>query len=612
MSSIYKNKVPLTIISNLLKKLLDSKLSALEKKNEDEMNKIKSISQNSEIIINQIKGINRNLKHKEKSRKSIVSHCPLNITKKYNLKIPSKLNTSSIISNYNVHTPNRKNYSKKKLLKNNNNIKKIKRNKSIIISNDLLSNKSHNTSKILNDTKNNNKIAQKSRSKKKIMNLTPRSNTSRIILKKKRKEKQKLKKFINNQNLIKHNNTNIISNKKRNKSCKNLARIKKDRLNLSGLLKKNDELDLICTSNNLDDKRIYDLSPNISSINILKKRKIKKIKSLFLNESFHKNENKEILAFEDSMMNDVNNDELLISYSNNKKPIRFIDDINMGKSFLFEISARESDLENNLKNNITFSEKLENSLEYFAKFLTKEELLKIGLLNKECFKMIMHYFISKIEDTLDDIKESLSQLKKNNEDVFDNNDENNNFSIKPFEFNINSNRAISLLNSLSIESIFLIDKSGDINNKYIILIFDLFFIALGYKKQILNFKNDNKSKWNFYRNYFEKNCSKLLGNSIENKIKGKIFSNEIINSLYEYSFNYINIITPNYYQKLNNNIAIFVFIVKNILEHVGITRDADNKKNVVKLYLLYNARISINNIILQKLNEINSIIINKK
>jgi hypothetical protein len=87
---------------------------------------------------------------------------------------------------------------------------------------------------------------------------------------------------------------------------------------------------------------------------------------------------------------------------------------------------------------------------------------------------------------------------------------------------------------------------------------------------------------------------------------------EIINSLYEYSHNYLNVITPNFFKKTNNDIALFVFIVKNILEQVGITKDVNNKKNVTKLFKLYNVRINYNSSILQKLNKINDIISAKK
>ena len=59
MSSISenKNKLPLDIISNLLKNLLDSKLTKLEAKNKDEMNKINSLSQNTDVLINEIQKV---------------------------------------------------------------------------------------------------------------------------------------------------------------------------------------------------------------------------------------------------------------------------------------------------------------------------------------------------------------------------------------------------------------------------------------------------------------------------------------------------------------------------------------------------------------------------
>ena len=85
MSSISenKNKLPIELINNLLKKLLDTKLSKLESKNKDEMNKIKSLSQNSDIIINEIQSINKKIKAKNKQKKDIIKvYHPINIKEK--------------------------------------------------------------------------------------------------------------------------------------------------------------------------------------------------------------------------------------------------------------------------------------------------------------------------------------------------------------------------------------------------------------------------------------------------------------------------------------------------------------------------------------------------
>ena len=614
-----KNKIPLEIISNLLSKLLDSKLTKLEAKNKDEMNKIKSISQNTETIISELKTINKKIIPKRNSKRiSTVINNPFVSSKKNNIRISKKLNTTITCRN-NDRSCDRSNYYRIKKTKTNNNfnntIKKLKINRSEIFANDFLSNKSNMASKILNLSKTDNKIARKSRSKKKIRDLTPRPATPNNITRKKKREKTKH--LFHNTSFIKQNNDSTILKKNYTKSCKILPFIRKNKLNISKT-SKNEELDLICMPTQDDDKRIYDLNPEISR-NILNKNTNKKMTSLLFSrkQSEENKKDKEILTLDDSLMNDVNNDELLIFY-HNKKTMKLIDDITLTKSFLGDEPDCDLDLEINIENhkfnknnNYTLAERLENCLDYFSKYLTKEELLKIGLINKECFKMLMHFLISKTEDALDDAKESLTNLKKNNSDIIDQDDNNNNFCIKPFECNIHSSRAITLLNSIPIGSIFNNEKTIDLNNKYIILVFDLFFIALGYKKQILSFKNDSKAKWNFYKNYFEKSSNKFFGNIIENKVKGKIFDNDIINSLYEYSYNYINIITPSYFQKINNDIALFVFIVKNILEHVGITKDISNKKNATKLYLLYHARISKNSILLQKLNKISSIISNK-
>ena len=623
-------KLPLEIINNLLTKLLDSKLNKLEAKAKNEMNIIKSLSQNKELIINELHSINKKIKPYTNTKKIVNKYQPLNLNKKNNVyKVSPKLSTTncSIITKRNERTPDRKYYSKIKKTKTNC-TKTLRYNRSEIFANEFLNNKSTNVSKILNHSRidnnsNINRIKRKSRSKNKNnRDLTPRPSTPDYLLRKKKKEKHRI--CQNNTSLIKHNN--LLSSRNFNKSCRILPIIKKDKLNISKISK--DELDLLGDPMLEEDKRIYQLNPEISKSLLNKnKNENKKITSLLFKKSSKeikrnkKEENKEILTLDDSMINDMNNDELLIFY-HNKKSTKLIDDITLSKSLFGDEPDDEINIEINFgnhhhnlnnfnkNNNYTLAEKLENILDYLTKYLTIEELLKIDLINKECFKMIMQHLISKREDSIDDTKELLLLLKNNNSDLIDPNENNNNFNSMPFEFNRHSARAIQLLRSMTVENIFQNNKLIEKKNKNIMLVFDIFFIALGYKKKILSFKNDIKSKWNFYKNFFEKSNNNI-GVTIENKIKGKIFDIDTINTLYEYSHNHISIITPSFFQNIDNDIALFVFIVKNILEHVGITKDVNNKKNIPKLYLLYNARIYSNTIILQRLNKINAIISNK-
>ena len=96
-------------------------------------------------------------------------------------------------------------------------------------------------------------------------------------------------------------------------------------------LSKADELDIICAPTHDDDKRLYDLNPKI------KKSKCKNITSLLFkkNEDFNKNEDyKEILNLDESLLNDVNNDELIIYFHDNENTIKIIDDdLTSTKSF---------------------------------------------------------------------------------------------------------------------------------------------------------------------------------------------------------------------------------------------------------------------------------------
>ena len=628
-----KNKLlPLEIISRLLTELLDSRLNKLEEKSKKEIGDIKAASQDSELMKNKLQNINKRIKQKVNAPKKSANNTnqPSN---NINEKISTSKSSITLTSKKNNKTPDRSCISKLKSSKNNC-LKKLTTNKSQLFFNDFLNCQSNHNSKILK--RRNSKISKKHHSRKKTRDLTLRSTTPYVLTRKKKKEKPKPSTNVNRTplGLIKHSNTNAFLNKNYNNSCKILPYVKK-KLNKS-ILSKNDELDLICSETKDVDKRIYQLNPH-ANVNKLKKTN-KKIKSSLFREksqdfiNIKKNNENKILNLDESLMNDVNNDELLIFYHSNQTS-KLIDDICINKSFIgdddiqdcdldFEINIEKNnedkkddkEINNNklIKNdNISIEERIEMFIENLAKYLSIEDLIKIALLDKACFKIVMHYIISKKDDFIDDIKESLLSLKKNNSDVIDQNENNNNFSIKPFSFNLHSKRAIDLLNSISIKKFFH-KISTHSNNKNVILIFDIFFIALGYKNDIISFKNDPKLKWEFYKKMFEENNEKSMGTIIENKLKGRLFTNDIINSLFKYSHRYINIITPSYFQNIDSDFALFIFIIKNILEHIGITKDTNNKKNVPKLYLLYNAIIDINTDILKKLNKINSTITNKK
>ena len=289
------------------------------------------------------------------------------------------------------------------------------------------------------------------------------------------------------------------------------------------------------------------------------------------------------------MLIDVNKDELLIN-----------------DKIIFSGNIPEFPYKYDEKKSKKFEDNFKNCIQYFIKFLTFNELFKLCKTKKEILKIILNTLINQTEKSIDSINSILKIYNVNNKKDL--------LSLKkpkPFELNVSSQKAISLLNSISkinfIKSIKSCGASKNKNIKNIILIFDIYFISIGKKNILNNLNSDNNKKIEYFCNYFKINKTKLIGNIIENDLKIKKFDDVIINNLYEYSKDYIDIINPNYYKKINKDIAIFVFVIKNILDFVGISfinNKEDNKINGEKIINIHKSRLNAKNIILDKFNQI--------
>ena len=76
---------------------------------------------------------------------------------------------------------------------------------------------------------------------------------------------------------------------------------------------------------------------------------------------------------------------------------------------------------------------------------------------------------------------------------------------------------MNLIDSISKKKLFK-EKSSLMNNKDIILLFEIFFIYIGKKYDIAQFdandSNINKNRWNYFCNYFNNNENKYIKNII--------------------------------------------------------------------------------------------------
>ena len=190
----------------------------------------------------------------------------------------------------------------------------------------------------------------------------------------------------------------------------------------------------------------------------------------------------------------------------------------------------------------------------------------------------------------------MTDLKSNNK-AFNLKEE----KIKSFEYNNSSIRALSILNSLTVEKFFS-EKKINFEDKNIKIIFDLYFIALGKKKDIVTCNFENGFREKYVINYFKNGNKKTIGNILDNELKQIQFNEKIVNSIYEYSYNKINIISPKNFQRINKNITWFCYLIKNILEHLGII-NKDNK-NIKQIYNIYCSRLHINKELLNKLKKL--------
>ena len=672
VENIDKNKNE--ILNNLLKKLLDQKLTRLEKRHKIENKNITEISNSAQNLIMTLENTSNNVRKQIYSKRQILINNAVKLPK--NMKIPK-------ITSGNKLTPKRQNkYQKLNQIdiedsskknnteRNRDNAKSAKKRKNNKDENkyfNTISNNSNKTGRISNITRRpvSPFITSKEREEfnRTTYNKYNKNKKTPIRVKKieKNSDKNENKEQKNN---INKNNDQIDSTKKLNKekpqtniNQKNINTINKlqslDNYADNEILGK-DEILNNNNKNNINLKNITQGKENNKEIIPEKKEKC----------DFLKNLSKEILKDTIKIDDKLVEDSLLVKHDFNDNTKISIDDLIRGPTFTEEIIdenlLKNDDIQNNkdkikddekemkkkeLRNSsiaiynklkrtkITFlegehdfdlifkDEKIEDidlnmnnnnnkdlslsiisehteekiTTDIILDYLEYKDIYNLMLVNKECFKTIINTFLTKTEISIDILQEELNKLKDDNPDInFEN------IQKKKINLSSNSLRAISLLNSSSGNNILKL-TSNELNKKEIRLIYSLYFVATGKKSQIAIL--DDTKKMEFMQNYFKKNISKnSFGDFIQKELKDKIIEDKDIYSLFKISKNYLDNISPNYYQKINKNIAIFVFIIKDILEQFGIISSYNTKPDIE--YILLNAKLQANKAILKELNQI--------
>ena len=639
------------LLKNLLKKLLDKKLGKLEKNNKEEIATLSLLYKESKKSFRDLKEssskVNRQLhfiKNKYEDEKRNKNISKLNDTNSNNNNNFDSNILNSYIKNENFKLSHIAESEKKKKIKKKFIDFDLKANKT---SNLLLEEKMNKIQKTIKD------LRAKFKSTKNIKKNLFQKNffTVESTPKKKSKiksiihpkQKSTLKSPINKSKSISNiNNLNIKSPKTEKNNIKKYEIKEKEKIGEDETKKNgneiiNNNLDL----NNIDLNSKFDENLKISIIEPNDKNESLLIKNISIindniqceNENnkdsiINYNENTEI---KNNNINDENKNNNINETKNQKEDkekitqaksdkiininrnIDFLKDDNSINFTLIEhnksdeYDEKNQTLDLNISNEsdkLTLEEKFQSHLDDVLKYLNSKEIFNLLLTNKECFKIIINYYISKNEIMIDIFEEEISQIIEENKSL--QNLDISNIKIPEFEFNSNSQTVIPFLNSISINNF---EKIKDIylTNNEINAIFDIYFIAEG-KQDIINYIDNKEKKWETIFNYFKEYINtQSLGTYIEKQFNKKIFEYNIINALYKYSLNYLNIITPHHFQNINKDIALFVFIIRDILQFLGIL--TLTKLEPEKEIILINSRLMNNKQVLEKLNEISNKII---
>ena len=547
-------------LSALLDKILGERLKKLEKNNEDELNSLNYLNIDSKEIINYLEKnlsfqnqnqqnefnentpeIEKREKTPEKKRERTPEKKIVKTPEKKIIKTPEKKKEKTPEKKIEKKEKNVVKTPEKKIEKKQRNIKTPSPTNQKIINNEfertfnqikkpILKKEKIENEKIFNSTI---EIKKTKRNEKLFKSFTP----DNLHLKK----KKNIHKNINQKEKIKIENKEIKKDKKENKE-NNLDKINKKEIKEDNLNKinKNDNKEIININKDKKENK-ENIILNTSESTNSQDEKLKKISSLH----FHQNEISNILGTINLEKN-LANDELL-------------QDIKI----------------TNLDNIINKEKIIYLKIFSFLKNDDLKQLLNVNSIYRINSKQILK---KRIELEIKQIKEELNTLKENNQNEI----EFNEIKIKPFKLNERFNSVIDYLNSPISEESFLNENKGDLISKDIILLYKIYLCAIDDKFYIKN----NKEIWEHICQHFNNRNKKIsLGNFIKNEIEDKIFSEYTITNLYDISYNVLKKINPQYFDKIDNTSSMFAFIVINILEHIGLSKEKTilNDKQILLL-----------------------------
>ena len=347
----------------------------------------------------------------------------------------------------------------------------------------------------------------------------------------------------------------------------------------------------ISRCNDSEKNLLYINKKKINNSNLTTEEKKKKRKTPFNKKYKNRdNENNKIINLKkkDKTLEDEIEDILCMEYNLQKEtelngndpllilPLRDLD-------FAPKNSLRKSSIKiDNLNNDgcnyfysLSLREKLQEiQFDNIMKYLSIEDLLLVKNLSKKFRTLIIAYLMESLEkdkNHLMNIKDNLNFQENPKREGFEN-----------FVFSKRSKKAAILLNESELRCLFKIEKTP---RDDIILIYRIYFQMIDHPFSKIP-KHDSGQFWEKCRNYFLNENNGKIGDILMDMInKKKININKRnLYKIYNLVKNNFDKIIPNYYSDKCGTTGLFVFIVNEILEYLGISQNLKKKENAFWSY----------------------------
>ena len=223
-----------------------------------------------------------------------------------------------------------------------------------------------------------------------------------------------------------------------------------------------------------------------------------------------------------------------------------------------------SDFENMHAFNFNLEKNIDDKIySTISDYLNNDDLIQFKNISKSFHKLFNIYIINKLE------KEKLFFVNKKN--WFYKNELPPKLSLDDFTLSKGGMKAIKLLNEPSLNHLF---NEDSIPNDDRLIIYRIFFQLINHPYK--NIPKDKKEEfWKKCQNYFSHENNGKTGEILQKIVDEKMINIEGDNlfKIYKMTENNLNKIYPNYYSKICGTTGLFTFLIKDILDFVGISND---------------------------------------